>query len=89
MNASEGFSVEFSKDGIVQDIDISAAVTREFSKDEVTQCQKSSSFQEYLFGREKVFLSKLILDLHSGVGIDFFYHFYDIFVFFRVLRHDS
>ncbi len=53
MNASEGFSVEFSKDGVRQDIDISAAVTREFSKDEVTQCKKSSTFQEYLFGSEK------------------------------------
>lgn len=53
MNASEGFSVEFSKDGVIQDIDISAAVTREFSKDEVTQCKKSSTFQEYLFGSEK------------------------------------
>lgn len=53
MNASKGFSVEFSKDGVVQDIDISAAVTREFSKEEVIQCKESFTFQEYLFGREK------------------------------------
>ena len=32
MNESKGFTVQFSKDGKVYDIDISDAVTREFTK---------------------------------------------------------
>ena len=58
MNESKGFSVEFSKNGEVRDIDISAAVKREFSKDEVVECKNNFTFQEYLFGREKDFQVK-------------------------------
>ncbi len=55
MNESKGFTVRFSKDGKTQDVDISAAVRREFSKDEVEECKGNVTFREYLFGREKDF----------------------------------
>lgn len=55
MNESKGFSVEFSKNGKVHEIDISASVRREFSKDEVIECKDNVSFQEYLFGSQRDF----------------------------------
>lgn len=58
MNESKGFKVTFSKGGKVQEVDISAAVTREFSKDEVVECKNNFTFQEYLFGEEKDFQIK-------------------------------
>ena len=58
MNESKGFTVEFSKDGKVYDIDISDAVTREFSKDEVVECKDNLTFTEYLLGQEKDFQVK-------------------------------
>lgn len=58
MNDSKGFKVSFSKDGKFQDVDISAAVTREFSKEEVVECKENFTFAEYLFGREKDFQVK-------------------------------
>lgn len=58
MNASKGFTVEFSKDGKVQGVDISEAVSREFSKDEVVECKENFTFAEYLFGQEKDFQVK-------------------------------
>lgn len=58
MNDSKGFKVSFSKDGKAQDVDISAAVTREFSKEEVVECKENFTFAEYLFGREKDFQVK-------------------------------
>lgn len=58
MNESKGFSVEFSKNGTVHEIDISASVRREFSKDEVIECKKNVSFQEYLFGSQRDFQVK-------------------------------
>lgn len=58
MNASQGFTVEFSRDGKTQDVDISEAVTREFSKDEVVECKENVTFFEYLSGREKDFQVK-------------------------------
>ena len=58
MNASRGFTVEFSRDGKTQDVDISEAVTREFSKDEVVECKENVTFFEYLSGREKDFQVK-------------------------------
>lgn len=58
MNDSKGFKVSFSKDGKAQDVDISAAVTREFSKEEVVECKENFTFVEYLFGREKDFQVK-------------------------------
>lgn len=58
MNESKGFSVEFSKNGKIHEIDISASVRREFSKDEVIECKENVSFQEYLFGRKRDFQVK-------------------------------
>lgn len=58
MNESKGFAVQFSKDGKVYDIDISDAVTREFSKDEVVECKDNLTFTEYLLGKEKDFQVK-------------------------------
>lgn len=58
MNDSKGFTVEFSKDGKEQSIDISSAVTREFSKNEVVECRENFTFAEYLFGRQKDFQVK-------------------------------
>lgn len=58
MNESKGFTVQFSKDGKVYDIDISDAVTREFTKDEVVECKDNLTFTEYLLGQEKDFQVK-------------------------------
>ncbi len=58
MNESKGFTVQFSKDGKVYDIDISDAVSREFSKDEVVECKDNLTFTEYLLGQEKDFQVK-------------------------------
>ncbi len=58
MNESKGFTVEFSKDGKVYDIDISDAVSREFSKDEVVECKDNLTFTEYLLGQERDFQVK-------------------------------
>lgn len=58
MNASRGFTVRFLKDNKEYDVDISAAVTREFSKEEVVECKDNFTFMEYLFGREKDFQVK-------------------------------
>lgn len=55
MNDSRGFLVEFSKDGEARAVDISAAVSREFSRDEVAECKENFTFFEYLLGREKDF----------------------------------
>lgn len=58
MNDSRGFTVRFLKDNKECDVDISAAVTREFSKEEVVECKDNFTFIEYLFGREKDFQVK-------------------------------
>lgn len=58
MNDSRGFTVRFLKDDKEYDVDISAAVTREFSKEEVVECKDNFTFIEYLFGREKDFQVK-------------------------------
>ncbi len=58
MNASKGFTVEFSRNGKILDVDISEAVTREFSKEEVAWCKENFTFSEYLFGKEKDFQVK-------------------------------
>ncbi len=58
MNDSRGFTVRFLKDNKEYDVDISAAVTREFSKEEVVECKDNFTFMEYLFGREKDFQVK-------------------------------
>ncbi|MCI8365616.1 MAG: L,D-transpeptidase family protein [Eubacterium sp.] len=58
MNESKGFTVQFSKDGKVYDIDISDAVSREFSRDEVVECKDNLTFTEYLLGQEKDFQVK-------------------------------
>lgn len=58
MNESRGFTVQFSKDGKVHDIDISDAVTREFSREEVVECKDNLTFAEYLLGQEKDFQVK-------------------------------
>ncbi len=55
MNESRGFNIIVSRGGETKNIDISAAVTREFSKDEVVECKKNFTFLEYLFGQEKDF----------------------------------
>lgn len=58
MNDSRGFSVRFYKDKEKYDVDISAAVTREFSKEEVVECKDNFTFVEYFLGREKDFQVK-------------------------------
>lgn len=58
MNDSRGFTVRFLKDDKEYDVDISVAVTREFSKEEVVECKDNFTFIEYLFGREKDFQVK-------------------------------
>lgn len=58
MNESRGFKVWFSQNGKQHEVDISAAVEREFSKDEVVECKNNFTFQEYLWGREKDFQIK-------------------------------
>ncbi|MCM1246092.1 MAG: L,D-transpeptidase family protein [Roseburia sp.] len=58
MNDSRGFTVRFFKDKEEYDVDISAAVTREFAKEEVVECKNNFTFTEYLFGREKDFQVK-------------------------------
>lgn len=58
MNDSRGFTVRFFKDSEEYKVDISAAVTREFSKEEVVECKDNFTFVEYLFGQEKDFQVK-------------------------------
>lgn len=58
MNESKGFMIECSKNGIPTQIDISPAVTREFSKDEVVRCMENSTFLEYFLGDQKDFQLK-------------------------------
>lgn len=55
MNESRGFKVTFLKNEKSYDVDISKAVTRTFSKDEVVECKENFTFVEYLFGKEKDF----------------------------------
>ncbi len=55
MNESKGFQVSFRKNGKVQQVDVSAAVTREFSRDKIVACKSDFTFIEYLFGKEKDF----------------------------------
>lgn len=58
MNESRDFTIECSKNGISMQIDISPAVTREFSKDEVVRCMENFTFLEYFLGHEKDFQLK-------------------------------
>ncbi len=55
MNESRGFMVTFEKNGKDKRVDITAAVTREFSTDKIVACKSNLTFVEYLFGREKDF----------------------------------
>lgn len=55
MNDSRGFVVRFQKEDKPYHVDISEAVTREFSEDEVLRCKDDMSFGEYLFAEEKDF----------------------------------
>ncbi len=58
MNESTGFKVTFSKNGKEQQVDISDAVTRVFSMEQVVACKSDFTFAEYLFGHEKDFQVK-------------------------------
>lgn len=58
MNESRGFKVWFSGKGEEYEVDISSAVEREFSKDEVVECKENFTFREYLWGSEKDFQLK-------------------------------
>ncbi len=58
MNESRDFTIECTKNGTSMRIDISPAVTREFSKDEVVRCMENFTFLEYFLGREKDFQLK-------------------------------
>lgn len=58
MNESRGFKVWFTGKGEEYEVDISAAVEREFSKNEVVECKENFTFQEYLWGNEKDFQIK-------------------------------
>lgn len=55
MNESKGFVVHFTKDDKTYDVDISSAVSREFSQDEVVECKEKFTFGEFLLGKEKDF----------------------------------
>nr|MBP3599410.1 L,D-transpeptidase family protein [Eubacterium sp.] len=58
MNESRGFYVVFVKNGAEQQIDISSAVSRLFSQEEIAACKSKFTFFEYLFGTEKDFQVK-------------------------------
>lgn len=55
MNESRGFGVTFNKNGGTQSVDISAAVSRKFTKEEIAACKSQFTFWEYVSGREKEF----------------------------------
>lgn len=54
MNAAEGFTVTVNKDNKAYTIDISSAVSREFSQEQVKNSKDEISFMDYLFHRDVV-----------------------------------